>query len=300
MSGWTSRRRRARFHLLRLLLWLVSWLPRRLGLALFAGLAQVALALRPAAGQQSRDNLRRVFPDWTDREVDRFVRRNVAALGRNLFDFIRLPRYSSVDIERLVAVEGLENLERARRPGAGVICLSAHLGCWELIPYRVRTLGFPVAVVYRRLRDPDLDRYVAERRRRFGIETHDRDAGVRGILRSLREGTLLGILTDQRTRVDSVRVPFLGPEAWTPTAPVRLAWRTGTPIVPMMIWMRPDGGHTLRIAPEVSIDVPGAGASAAAVDRQLREAVTRCNAAIGEILLAAKEQWVWFHDRWRE
>jgi len=284
VKGWKSTRRHARFLVLQLLLRLLARLPRRVGLACFGRLARLALWLRPAARRQMTANLARVFPAWTPQQRRRFGGDCAAALGRNLFDFVRLPRYSLAELERDIAVEGLEHLERARRPGVGVVCLSAHLGCWELIPFRMRAAGYAVAVIYRRLRDPDLDRYVADRRRRFGIETHDRDAGVRGILRSLRQGALLGILTDQATRVDSVRAPFLGVEGWSPTAPVRLAWHAGAPIVPIVTAMRADGRQTIRL-----------GAEAA-----LQAAVARCNAAIGELILTAKEQWVWFHDRWRE
>lgn len=300
MNGWKRFRRRVRFRLLKLLLGLLASLPRRVGLALFGRLARLALGLRPAARRQMMANLARVFPDWSPQQTRRFTGDCAAALGRNLFDFVRVPRYSLAEIERQVAVEGLEHLERARRPGVGVVCLSAHLGCWELISFRMRAAGNPVAVIYRRLRDLDLDRYVAERRRRFDIETHDRDAGVREILRSLRRGALLGVLTDQATRVDSVRAPFLGVEAWSPTAPVRLAWHTGAPIVPMVAVMQADGRQTIRIGVEIPAPPPGAGASPAEKEARLQEAVERCNAAIGEMILAAKEQWVWFHDRWRD
>jgi len=300
VRGRHALRRRVRFRVLSLLLALGGALPRRAGLALFARLGRVGLAVQPSARRRMVGNLRRVFPDWTEAQTDRFARTCAAALGRNLFDFVQLPRYSLAEIRRLVAIEGLERLERARRPGVGVICLGAHLGCWELIPYRLRAEGFPVAVVYRRLRDPDLDRFVAERRQRFGIETHDRDAGVRGILRSLRQGALLGILTDQATRVDSVRAPFLGPNAWSPTAPVRLAWHAGAPVVPLVVAMRSDGGQTVRFGEEVRIPPPAPGATDAETQATIESAVAICNAAIGELILAAKEQWVWFHDRWRD
>lgn len=286
--------------MLELLLRLIARLPRRIGLACFGRLARLAIGARPAARRRMIANLERVFPAWTALQRRRFTGDCAAALGRNLFDFVRLPRYSLAEIERQIAVEGYEHLERARRPGVGVICLSAHLGCWELTPFRMRAAGHRVAVVYRRLRDPDLDRYVAERRRRFDIETHDRDAGVRGILRSLRQGALLGILTDQATRVDSVRAPFLGIDAWSPTAPVRLAWHAGAPIVPVVTVMRPGGRQTVRVGPEIPVPPPAAGASPAEAEAALQAAVARCNAVIGELILEAKEQWVWFHDRWRD
>jgi len=300
VNGWKRSYRRARFLLVRLLLLLAALPPRRVGLALFGRLAPILLVLRPNGRRRIRANLRRLHPDWSEARADRFARASVRALGRNAFDFARAARYSLAAIERLVAVEGYENLARARRPGMGVICLSAHLGCWELIPYRMRAFGHPVAVVYRSLRDPDLERLVTARRRRFGITTLERDRDARGILRSLRRGALLGILTDQATGIDSVRAPFLGIEAWSPTSAVRLAWHTGAPVVPMLITMGADGRHRLRIGAEIPLDPPAPGADAGARAAALVAAAARCNEAIGRGILAAPEQWVWFHDRWRE
>lgn len=300
VGRWDGARRRARFLLLQALLVPPSRLPRRAGLALFRRLGRAALACAPRPRRTIVENTRLIFPAWSEPERRRFAALVAAELAGNLFDFVRLRRYSLESIVALMRIEGLERLERARRPGVGVVCLSAHLGCWELIPFRLRAEGYRVAVVYRALRDASLDRYVRERRQRFDIATHERDGDARGLLRSLREGALVGILTDQHTRVGSVRAPFLGRPAWTPSGAVRLAWRTGAPMVTTLAARRPDGGHLLHIGEEIPLAPPPPGASREAVDDALREACARCNEALGAFILEHKEQWVWHHRRWRD
>ncbi|MFH1143543.1 MAG: lysophospholipid acyltransferase family protein [Candidatus Eisenbacteria bacterium] len=293
-------RRRARFYLLRGVLELIARLPRRVGLALLGGLGGLVIPRIGRARRTILANLELVFPEWSAGERRRFLYRLGRNFGRSGLDFIRLSHTSLPGIERLVRVEGLEHLERARRPGVGVICLSAHLGCWELLPYRMRALGYEVAVVYRPLSDRLLDSYVAQRRRRFGIETHARDQDIRRLLRSLRRGALVGLLADQRTRVDSIRAPFLGHPAWTPIGPVLLALRTGAPIVPVVAQISADGTHRLRLGPEIPVRDPGPGASPDVVRACIEEATERCNDAIGRWILEAPDQWVWFHERWGE
>lgn len=292
--------RRIRFALLRAVLTPLSFLPRRIGLSLFGALGAGAYCLLGKARAMTLENTQRVFPAWSPAEHRAFGARVFRNLGRNGFDFIRLPRYSEAEIRELMTIEGREHLERARRPGKGIICLSAHLGCWELISYRLRLEGHELAVVYRRLRSAELDAYVAERRSRFGIATHDRDTGARGLVRSLRRGAIVGILIDQATRVDSVRVPFMGHPAWTPCGATRMAMRMGLPIVPTVAAMCPDGRHRLIIGPEIELrSAPGA-----ATDEEfaacVAENTARCNAVLEKLILASKEQWVWFHPRWRE
>ncbi len=292
--------RRLRYWLLLLLLTPPSRLPRRWGLAAFAGLGAVAWAILPRTRRTIVANTRRVHPDWSDRDRRRFARRVLVAIGRNAFDFIRLRGYSRDDLRALVAIEGLERLRRVRRPGVGVICLSAHLGCWELLPQRLQAEGFDVAIVYRRLRAPELQTYVAQRRERAGIETLERDSDVRAMVRSLRRGALLGLLIDQRTQVDSVRVPFLGVPAWTPTGPARLAMRTGAPVVTVVTAMRSGGEHVLMVGPEVEIELPPAGAGATETAACVERNTARCNEALSRAIAPWEEQWVWFHRRWRE
>jgi KDO2-lipid IV(A) lauroyltransferase len=300
VERWDRVRRRLRFLGLCALILPLTCLPRRAGLAVFGGLGRLALAGVPRARRDLIANTRLIFPEWSTAQRTRFAALVARALGRNLFDFVCLRRYSLERVVALVGIVGLDRLERARRPGVGVVCLSAHVGCWELLPLRMRAAGYPVAVVYRRLRDASLDRYVAARRRRMGIETHERDGGARGILRSLRAGALVGILVDQHTRVDSVKVPFFGRPAWTPSGAVRLAWHTGAPVIPVIDAMNEDGTHTLHFGDEIEVPPPPAGASPEVQARALEAACARCNDALGPMILAHREQWVWFHRRWRD
>jgi KDO2-lipid IV(A) lauroyltransferase len=300
VKRWKPYWRRVRFLLISALLIPLGLLPRGIGCRLFGGIGLAASRVMRGPRQQIVENTRLIFPDWTPAQRLRFAREVLRAVARNGFDFLRLRRYSLKTIERIVAVEGLENLERARRTGRGVVCLGAHLGCWELIPFRLRSLGYSVGVVYRRLADPVLDAYVAARRSRFEIATYDRDTGGRGMLRCLKRGACLGVLVDQHTRVDSMKVPFLGHDAWTPTGAVRLAMRVGVPMVPFSISMRPDGTHLLRIGPEVRLEIPGADASQREIEERVRENTAHANDVLGRMILDAKEQWVWFHRRWRD
>jgi len=292
-------RRWLRFHALRLLFACLARLPRRAGLAALGALfARAVPRMRRVRGPVLA-NTRLVHPAWTEGERRRFLREMGRAFGRNAYDFLRLTRMSLDEVARLVMVDGLDNLERARRPGVGVLCLSVHLGCWELMPYRMRALGYDVAVVYRPLGDARLDRFVRERRRRCGILTLDRERDLRGMLRCLHAGALVGILADQDTRVDSIVAPFLGWPARTPVGPVRLALRTGAPIVPVAIHMTPDGTHRLRVGSEVPVEDPGTQPEPEAVERVVVEATARCNEAVGAMILEAPEQWIWFHERWK-
>jgi KDO2-lipid IV(A) lauroyltransferase len=289
-----------RFKVLKALLSSFSCLPRTLGLHLFGALGILAFYGLPRPRRRVLENTGRVFPEWPRARRWAFARAVFCSLGRNGFDFIRMPRYSEEDLRQLVTVRGAAHLAAAHRTGRGVICIGAHLGCWELIPLRLRAAGYAMAVVYRRIRDPDLQAYVAVRRERWGIRAHERDTEARGMVRSLRRGSLLGVLIDQRTQVDSVSVPFLGHPAWTPSGPARLALRLGAPVIPMVLSMGQGGRHLLEIGPQLPIQRAPRKATEQEIATLVQENTEHFNDVLGEMILKHKEQWVWFHQRWHE
>ncbi len=265
---------------------------------IFGAMGRASVALFPHLAARIDSNIRLVEPEMGQADRKRFVTQVFKWMGRNAFDFLRLSRYDLNTIRRLVRLEGAEHVHAAAEKGRGVICLGAHAGCWELIPFRMRAEGFPVAVVYRRLSDPYLDRFIEQRRRRFGIGAYERDTAGRDMLRALRRGALLGVLIDQNTRVESVVAPFMGVPARTPIGAIRVAARFGIPVLPLVIRMEPDGTHTLRAGPEIDLLPWPRGLSEAEEQRVAVENASRCNESLCALILEAREQWVWFHDRW--
>lgn len=293
-------KRWARFHLLRALFGVLSLLPRRWGLTVFAGLGRIAYWLLPQPRAQIVDNARRIHPDWDEATCRRFAREVMRNIGRNAIDFVRLRCYAPADVGAIARLEGGDRLRACLARGRGVIGLGAHLGCWEIIPLLLRAEGFEVGVVYRRSADARIDRYINSRRRRAGITTHDRDTDGRGILRRLRANAIVGILIDVSTRVDSARVPFRGHPAWTPLGPARLAMRTGAAVLPLVSHMRPDGTHLVEVGEEVPIQFAPPRATREEARRLEVENTRRCNGVLGAIVAHHEGQWAWMHPRWRD
>ena len=116
------------------------------------------------------------------------------------------------------------------------------------------------------------------------------------MLRLLRQGGTLGILTDQDTNVQSVFVPFFGRLAATPRAAADLALRFGASVLVLTCHRRgprPGDGHRLEVT-EVDYD-------AEAQDREAE--VIRLTAACTAVQEAAirrhPAEWVWMHARWK-
>ena len=270
-------------------------LPRGIGLGVFSAVGAVGGRLFRKARERAVRNLAVAFPD-----VPRSVRGALAAamfktLGRNFYEFLRLEGSSPERLANLVErIEGRENLDAAMSAGKGLIAITGHIGCWELLAGYFATHGYQLNVVGRELWEKRLNEKLLRVRESMGYRTIDRDTGGKEVIRALREKQVVAVLIDQHTRVSGVYVPFFDCPAHTPVGVAKLAVATGAPILPMAIYMRRSGRHEIRILP--AIDIPEGTQDKEAL---FVEITRRCSKAVEELIRYDPKQWVWFHDRWR-
>ncbi len=206
------------------------------------------------------------------------------------FDFFYLSYRSDNAFRKIVKVEGSDNMGKALSHGRGVIAITAHYGPWELLPRAMKLLGFDIGVVGRALSQKGASDVLDKLRRKPGIHTVDRNAGVAPILRLLRNNIALGILIDQDTKgVQSEFADFLGRPALTPVAPAVLSRRLEVPVVTLHITRQKDKTYLLEIDEPLFFTK----------EDSVSDILTLLNERISQWILSAPEQWVWFHNRWR-
>lgn len=270
-------------------------LPGHAGRRLFAGLGALAGRVAVEDNRRAVENLGVAFPG-----APLPVRRAMAAamfkqLGRNAYEFLRLEGASRERvIARVSRVEGMENYLAAHGRGRGVIVVTGHIGCWELLPAYFVAIGYTITVVGRRMSIARLNRRLVNVRRGLGVTSLDRDDNPRPVFDVLARGETLGVLIDQHTRVAGTWVPFFGRPAHTPTAVAKLALATGAAIVPMGIFLERDGRHVVRVGPEIKAGDTGSR------ETDVRAITAAASLAVEDLIRLDPAQWVWFHRRWRE
>ncbi|MFO0678490.1 MAG: hypothetical protein U0169_18275 [Polyangiaceae bacterium] len=267
-----------------------------------AFLGAVAWVILPGARRTAFANHRRVFPDVPEAERRRFLRRVYTSLGRTLGETVALlggPRGASAASPprpRFPWAPGSAAiLERARAKGRGVVFVSAHLGPWEHVASSLVAHGVPLTALARESYDPRFTRLTQDFRAALAVPVIHRGErfAAHRMLRVLRSGGVLGIPMDLRSRVPSVRVPFLGVEADTPVGPARLALRTGATIVVGTLAEDASGALVLEVT-EVH---GGAGKTPVRSDAAAIAVTAAINAELSRRILALPEQWVWMHPR---
>jgi KDO2-lipid IV(A) lauroyltransferase len=270
-------------------------LPRSAGFKLFSAIGGAAGYLLRRDRQRAIDNLGIAFPDMPLSFRTAMTNAMFRSLGRNAYEFLTLEGSSKARLLQLVErVEGQEHLDEAYGRQRGLIAITGHIGCWELLAAYFVQRGYPVNVVGRELWEKRLNSDLIRVRESMGYHTIDRATGGRRMLRILRDKSVVAVLIDQHTRVDGVYVPFFNRPAHTPTGVAKLAQATGVPILPMAIFMIEPGRHVIRILPVIECD------GREDREREIEVVTEKCSRAIEELVRFDPKQWVWFHRRWRD
>jgi KDO2-lipid IV(A) lauroyltransferase len=274
-------------------------LPRGVGFRVFSAMGATASRLFKKDRERAIRNLALAFPEAPEPIRDSLASAMFKSLGKNFYEFLNLEGSSKKRVTELVErVEGMEHLEAALSRDAGLIVVTGHIGCWELLAAYYSQLGYPLSVVGRELWEKRLNERLIKIRESMGYRTIDRDSGGKEILRLLRDRKIVAVLIDQHTRVSGIYVPFFNRPAHTPIGVAKLAIKTGAPILPMAIYMLESGRHEIRILS--AIDPLAATVDASTDSEKQVENLTReCSHAIETLVRHDPKQWVWFHNRWR-
>ncbi len=275
---------------------LLARLPGRPGRWLFAGLVEMASWYYRVDRNRSIENLAMAFPESNDMIQRAMSRAMFRSLGRNAYEFLSLSWARPGEIDRRIErVEGLEWISATLKLGRGMIVVTGHIGCWELLSAYFAAQGYRISAVARRMKVSRVNEQLISLRSSLGVRTLDRQSSPREMLSVLGRGEVLGVLIDQHTRVAGVYVPFFGRPAHTPTTVAKIAIRSGAPILPMAIYLQRGGRHLIRVLEPI---MPPERSG----DRRLAifEVTAKCSDAIEQLVRFDPKQWVWFHDRWRE
>ena len=219
------------------------------------------------------------------------VRPAVAHIGRMVAELPRLWLGAAPPVEW----DHVTCIDTAYAQGQGVILLTPHLGCFEIVAQalalRYQAEHGPLTVLFRPARKAWIAPVVAASRQRPGLAAVPTTlAGVRHMIRALRQGQAVGLLPDQVPPEGmGLWAPFFGRSAYTMTLAARLAQQTGAQV--RLVWGErlPAGRGYLLHARELRAPLPDT----------LPEAVAQLNADIERLIRECPQQYLWSYGRYK-
>lgn len=191
--------------------------------------------------------------------------------------------------------DGAQHVEAALAKKAGIVFLTPHLGCFEVTAQayaeRFGVHGQPMTVLFRPPRKAWLRELVGASRARPGMDAAPTSlAGVKQLIKALKNGHCVGLLPDQVPPEGmGVWAPFFGKPAYTMTLSARLALQTGATVLVAWGERLPWGrGYAVHVAP-LETDLPG----------DLAQAAAHINQAMEHLVLQMPSQYLWGYARYK-
>lgn len=214
-------------------------------------------------------------------------------LGKSLVEVIKIYYGLGGKIIDSVEVKGIENYNKAKLKGKGLVFITGHCGNWELMAVTFGVKIGNASIVAREQNNPYLNKLVEKIRAKYGNKVIYKKGALKGILSELKKNKGVGILMDQSVlRNEGYIIDFLGKPAWTTKMPALIARKTDAAVVPVFI-NRDGDRHVMNIHPEVILSAEQDFEKATIED-------TKCfSKYIEDQIKSHPSEWLWIHRRWK-
>ena len=178
-------------------------------------------------------------------EIAALARRTFQNYGQYLLDYMVMPGLSAEHKGRMVARElGQGHMVRSIKQGKGVICITPHLGNWELGGLLLAFRGAELYVLTLDEIDSQTKAFREQMRGRKGIKNiyinpaDPTPAAIIEIVKVLKEKKVVAMLGDRPENTNTIEVTFFGRKTRFPRGVATLAMATGAAVLPVFVVLK--------------------------------------------------------------
>jgi len=206
--------------------------------------------LMPKSRRGVQANLRVIGGStWGAQEIAGRARRTFQNYGQYLLDYMVMPGLTAEQKGRMVARElGQEHMVRALEQGKGVICITPHLGNWELGGLLLAFKGADLYVLTLDETDAKTKAFRERMRAQKGIKNiyinpeDPAPAAIIEVVKVLKEKKVVAMLGDRPGDNNTIEVDFFGRKTPFPMGVATLAMATGAAVLPVFVILK-DGKY---------------------------------------------------------
>jgi len=240
---------------------------------------------------------------WSEERVGLLTRKTFQNYGQYLLDYMVMHRLRPSNKNRWVEEEvGVDYMREALDAGKGVICITPHLGNWEIGGLLFSFRGGKLNVLTLDERDLDTRSYREEMRRRRGIKNlyinpkDDSPMAILDAVKALRRNEIVAMLGDRIESQKTMVFDFFGRKTPFPIGVAILAMATGAPVLPVFVVMERNRKY------KGIIDSPVHFNPSSREDREsvIREGMERLIRKFEAYIEKYPDQWYNFYSYWGE
>ena len=265
---------------------ILSFFPLKVRYSFFENLGLLGYYLIKKRRVLTIDNIKRAFPEKTDKEVIRIAKESYKTMGKMVMTSIYLEDITTnghtiIENEELI-LKACEDNEKA------VIIVSLHLGGFEAgsIMRSIRKFY----AVFRKQKNRKLNDLMTEWREKGGLHSIPlRDSEA--LNSALKNKTLIALASDHHA--DDVEIEFFGRKTTAVSGPVLLGLKHKIPLVLSYAIFE---GNTVKVINKKILEIEKKENLKATVKYNMQKIFYEFE----EIIKEYPEQYMWQHKRWRE
>jgi Kdo2-lipid IVA lauroyltransferase/acyltransferase len=248
-----------------------------------SGLGWLVYLASPSYRRRMRENMARAG-------FAQYLPQAIAESGKSIVELAFIWCAPPERVARHASEENWELVQGALDSGRGVVFLTPHLGCFEIVAQQI-ALRTELTVMYRPPRKAALKPLIEGARARKNLLLAPANmSGVRILAKCLKKGQPIGLLPDQVPQEgEGVWADFFGRSAYTMTLPAKLAQMGDAQVIVTYAERLPKGrGYLVHFVPfEATLE----GSSA--------EQARTINAAMERLIARSPAQYFWSYNRYK-
>ncbi len=238
---------------------------------------------------------------WPSKRVDALTRKTFQNYGQYLLDYMVMHRLQPSNTKDWVAGEfGGHHMIEALREGRGVICVTPHLGNWEMGGLLFSFKGGRLNVLTLDERDLETKSFREEMRSRRGIKniyigtSENFSLSILDAVKALRRNEIVAMLGDRAESQKTMLFDFFGKKTPFPIGAGVLAMATGAPVLPVFVVMERDRKYRGIVESPIFFESPSRGGRDSALQRGMEKLIKMFEYYI----LRYPDQWYNFYPFW--
>jgi len=186
---------------------------------------------------------------YTSEEMEKLTRSTFQNYGRYLLDYMVMHRIEEHKAHKCVEEKGIgeENLIAAMKIGKGILCITPHLGNWELGGIMLALRGYKLNVLSLKDNREKISTFRERIRMKYGIKSIYVDGeGINtiiNILNALKKEEIVALLGDRDGTSRTIEIDFFGRKTKFPVGVAYFALASGAPVVPVFEVLRKNGKY---------------------------------------------------------
>lgn len=278
--------------LVRLAVWIMPKLPRRLILAAARTLGTLAYLLDARGRTTALENLRAAFQDqYAPAERRRIARRSYQNFARTFLDLFWARGLTQENWQRHVRIHSDAGDAEQQARETGAVWATPHFGNFELVSLVWGFRGFQFTVVAQDFKNPGLTALFRDLRQHSGHIVIPQEGAMLKLVKSLKRQGHAALLTDLNIKPGRAAavIECFGLKTCVTTLHVTLAQRLGLSIITGVCTPLPDGRYDVRIFSAIR---PQPWQDPAALAQQVWD-------HFEQAIRAQPECWMWMYKHWR-